>query len=77
MNGFYLAVAREILCVEGQNTPHAIYMHGGNEPGVVDLNSGDAIVHQQPSPFLVDRRIVSEQPKTVFNIPCSNVGLLR
>jgi hypothetical protein len=35
-------------------------MHGGNEPCIMHLDSGDAVVHRQTTPFLVNREAVRE-----------------
>ena len=67
--------ASEVLFIEGQNALDAMDAHGGNEPCVVYLDSRDAIVNQQPSPFLVYRGAVGEQPKPGFNFSCSNTTL--
>jgi hypothetical protein len=70
MNGFDLIEAREILRAEGQNTLHTMDMHGGNKPCILHLDSGDAVVHQQPAPFLMYRWVVGEQSEAGFNGDC-------
>ena len=77
MNGFDFVEACIVCCVEGQNSLDAVDEHSRNKPGVMHLGSGDAIVHQQSAPFLVDRRRVGKKPKLGFNIPCSTIRLLR
>jgi len=60
MDSFDLVEARETFCVEGQDTLYVVDVHGGNKPRIMHLNPGDAIVHQQTTPFLVDCESVSE-----------------
>ena len=75
MDRIYVIEAGEIPWIEGEDALYAVEMHGGNQPCIVDLDSGDAVVHQQPSPFVMDRKAVGEQIKQGFNLSCSNIRL--
>ncbi len=75
MNGFYLAVARKVFGVEGEDARDAVNQHGGNQPRIMHLNSRDAVVHQQPPLYLVHRWAVGEQIEAGFNLSCSNIRL--
>ena len=55
MDGFYLMEAREVSCVKGQDALHAMDVHGSDEPRVMNLDSGDSVVYEQPAPFIVNR----------------------
>jgi len=72
MDGFDLVEARKVFCVEGQDALHAMDAHGRNESCIMHLNSGDAIVNQQPPPFLVDSRL-SGADGTRLQLLCSNI----
>jgi hypothetical protein len=60
MDGFNGFETLEILCIEGQNAPHAVDEHSGNETSIMHLDSRYPIVHQQPTPFLVNCEAVRE-----------------
>ena len=60
MHGLNLVEAGEVFCVEGKDALYAVDMHGCNEPCIMHLDSGDAIVHQQSPPFLMNCKGVWE-----------------
>ena len=51
MNGFNVGEAREVLCVEGENTLDTMNMHGSGEPGIVNLDAGDTMRYKEPTPL--------------------------
>jgi hypothetical protein len=60
MNCFNAGKSLEVLCVESQDAQHTMDMHGRNEAGVVDLDSGDSIIDQELPPFPMDCSAVNE-----------------
>lgn len=77
MNGFNLPVARKVFCIEGQDSLHSVDTHCRNQPRILHLNSGDAIVHQQTPPFLMNCESLRQQPETGLNCDCSPIRLCR
>src|SRR5215472_17409791 len=53
-------VTREIIGVECENPADAVDVHGGHEPGVMDLASYDPVPHDEPLPLGVHRRRVGK-----------------
>jgi hypothetical protein len=66
MDGFDIREAREVSCVEGEDALDAVYMHGCNQAGVVDLNAGDAMGHKQLAPVLMDLDSVWQETEFRF-----------
>ena len=55
MQSFDPGEAGKILRVERQDFLHSVDAHGRNEMGVMHLDSRDAIIHEQSTPFFVYR----------------------
>jgi hypothetical protein len=53
MQSFNSSEAGKILRVERQNFIYSVDAHGRNEMGVMHLDSRDAIIHEQSTPFFV------------------------
>ena len=75
MDCFNVVEAREIFCIEGKDATNAVDAHSSNESCIMHLDSGDAIVHQQPSPFVMDREAIGKQIEPGFHFSCSNIRL--
>jgi len=75
MNRFDVFESGEVFCFEGEDSPDSVNAHSCHKPGVVYLNAGNAIIPEQPAPFLVNREAVGEKEKCVFDVSGSNLGL--
>jgi hypothetical protein len=54
VDGVNAGEACEVPCIEGENAFYAVDVHGGSEPGIMNLRAGDAVINEQPTPFVVN-----------------------
>src|SRR5580698_4347841 len=67
----------EVLGVESQNAENAMDLHGRNETGVVDLDSRNCMVDEEPAPQSVHSDAVGKQLEAGLNIDSSAICFRR
>jgi len=69
INGYHAeaSIAGEVGDIERQDMRDTMYLHGGHEPGVMNLDTCHLERHHQPTPFRIKSRRIGQQRKEALN----------
>jgi hypothetical protein len=69
-------VVGKVWAVKCEDVRDGVDVHHANNPGVVNLDARDGVVHDQASPLKVNRRRFIRDSEDAFDQPDASLGLL-
>ena len=75
MHGRNIRIAGKVLLIEREQVGDAVDVHGGDQPGIVDLDSQYAISYHQATPFAMHLLVVRQEDQFSFDQLCFAIGL--